>query len=326
MKPLELIYNKKILLPLGVSLIFIGLLIYTINWREAIQLFELKISWRSISLFGVLALAIVWMYGMRWNWLLDGALRAKTYLVASLLCIGGNMFLPARGGDLLRVYYSYTVSEVMPVTVFSRLLIEKIVDLLTIAMVGALSAIVLSGVGSANNNYFLCAALISLSVVLAVILLIKYGRAILLRGLRRVFSFIGHSESIERNMTHLLIDIGSKLSLALTLKPVMLTILMWLAVYVPCYILIAEMVGVNLAYYEAMLVLFAAALGLMIPAAPSGVGTFHASVVSAFLFLGRSPAEGLLVGTAIHLLFLITYATPAALLFGVWSFNREALR
>ena len=53
------------------------------------------------------------------------------------------------------------------------------------------------------------------------------------------------------------------------------------------------------------LIPFAGVLGLMLPATPSGIGTLHASVVSAFIFLGRSPAERLLMATPIHLLFFV---------------------
>jgi hypothetical protein len=60
----------------------------------------------------------------------------------------------------------------------------------------------------------------------------------------------------------------------------------------------------------------------MIPAAPSGLGTFHASVVSAFIIMDRSAAEGLLVATAIHLLFFVAYVLPAAVIYGRWRLKR----
>jgi hypothetical protein len=243
-----------------------------------------------------------------------------------VLSIGGNMFLPARGGDLLRVHYTHVAGQVSHATALSRLLIEKVVDLVTIAVVGAVALLLLHNAGDTINSYFLGASVFAVIAVTGAILLIKFGSSFLLRWLHRAFGLIRRSERIERNLTHLVLDIGQKLTLSATVKPGLLTIVMWLAVYVPSYMLIARMVGVSLAYQEAMLVLFAAALGLMIPAAPSGIGTFHASVVTAFLFLGRPSAEGLLVGTAIHFFFLIAYATPAALLSGAWFFKREAFR
>jgi hypothetical protein len=317
---------RKVVLPLLISLVFILLLFRGLDWSEVVRLFNPDISLQYVVLFMVFASTIVWMYGLRWNWLLGGALRAKTYVVASMLSMGGNMFLPARGGDLLRVHYSHIVGQVLHATALSRLLIEKIIDLYSVALVGVLALFLLNGGGGVVHNYFLGAALGGLAAVTGAVLFVKFGNAYLLRWLHRAFNLFRSSERFERNLAHLIRDIGQKLTLSLTLKPGLLTIAMWLVVYVPSYMLIARMVGVNLAYHESMLVLFAAALGLMIPAAPSGVGTFHASVVSAFIFLGRPAAEGLLVGTAIHLFFLIAYGAPAALLTGVWFFKREALR
>src|SRR4029450_11196858 len=106
------------------------------------------------------------------------------------------------------------------------------------------------------------------------------------------------------------------------LGPALLTMALWLVAYSMSYILDAGFVGVNLSYAASLLLLFAGALGLMVPAAPSGIGTFHASVVSAFLLLERSASEGLLVATVIHLLFFVAYVAPAALLYGRWRLGR----
>jgi hypothetical protein len=315
--------RRKIILPFAIGLVFLIALYKILDWREAIKLFDPNISIHSILMFAFLAATIVWMYGLRWNWLLGGVLRVKTYMVASTLCMGGNMFLPARGGDLLRVHYSHWAGRVTHAAALSRLLIEKIIDLITVAIVGVLAIFLLDSIGGTEKKYFLGTALVGFALIVGAITLVKFGNMLILRLFHLLFN---RSERIKRNLTYLIQDICQNLTFAVTFKPGLLTIVMWLAVYVPSYVLIAHMVGVNLTYPEAMFVLFAAALGLMIPAAPSGVGTFHASVVSAFLLLGRSAAEGLLVGTAIHLFFLVIYATPAVFLFGVWFFKREALR
>lgn len=321
-----LIRSKKVLLPLAVSLLFVVFLLKAIDWREAAQVFRMDMSPELLFGFVLLAFMIVLLYGYRWSLLLDRQLSGKTLLIASLLCIGGNMFLPARGGDLLRVHYSHVVSNTSHATALSRLLIEKVIDLITITSVGTLAVGWLSHTGNEINGYFFGAVAISLLAVISGVALLKYCSAFILRCLHAFFQWIRKNGNLERHVTHMIHDISERLTWDLTLKPGVLTIVMWLAVYVPSYMLIAHIVGVRLTYPEALAVLFAGALGLMIPAAPSGIGTFHASIVSAFLFLGRSATEGLLVGTAIHLLFLIAYALPAALLCGVWHFNRRALQ
>lgn len=326
MKTAGLLRSKKVLLPLAVSLLFVAFLFKAIDWREAAQVFRMDMSPDLLFGFVLLAFMIVLLYGYRWSLLLDGQLSGKTLLIASLLCLGGNMFLPARGGDLLRVHYSHIVSNTSHATALSRLLIEKVIDLITIATLGALAVIWLNRSGTEISNYFSGVAITGLLATISAVVLLKYYRAFILRCLQRLFQYLGKSGRMERHIAHMITDLSDRLTWNLTLRPGALTMIMWLAVYVPSYMLIAHIVGVRLAYSEALAVLFAGALGLMIPAAPSGIGTFHASIVSAFLFLGRSAVEGLLVGTAIHLLFLIAYALPAALLCGVWHFNRRALQ
>jgi uncharacterized membrane protein YbhN (UPF0104 family) len=316
--------SRKFLLPFGVSLLFVVFLLQAFDWRQSLEILHMDMSSRRLMGFVLMAFLIVWIYGYRWNLLLDGRLSGKSYLIASLLCIGGNMFLPARGGDLLRVHYSHIEGHISHAVALSRLIIEKIIDLITIIMAGALAVFLLSRSKEGVNNYLIDAAMVTVAVTVLGVISIKYFSDLLLKCMRRVLRFIKKSESLERHITHLIKDAAQRLTFSLTVRPGVLTLAMWLAVYAPSYMLIAHMVGVSLDYREALVVLFAAALGLMIPAAPSGIGTFHASVVSAFLFLGRPATEGLLVGTAIHLLYLIVYALPAAVMYGSWHFKRKS--
>jgi hypothetical protein len=83
------------------------------------------------------------------------------------------------------------------------------------------------------------------------------------------------------------------------------TALIWIALYIPVYLVIAAMIELPLSASEATVLLFAGALGLSIPAAPSGLGTFHAAIVSAFALLGRPTSEGLLFAVAAHGVFFV---------------------
>lgn len=235
------------------------------------------------------------------------------------------MFLPARGGDLLRVHYSHAVAKMPHAEVLSRLFIEKVIDLVTIAVVGVLASTFLTGLSiSANSSILVMFTLSALTAVLLAVIVLKYFCDSVLRWLHPIFKLIGKAAFLDRHVTHLVRDASQRLTASTMLLPGALTLIMWLSVYAPSYIFAARLVGVSLSYQESLLVLFAGALGLMLPAAPSGVGTFHSSVVSAFLLLGRSPAEGLLAGTAIHFLFFIAYALPAAFLYGRWHLSRKA--
>jgi len=98
---------------------------------------------------------------------------------------------------------------------------------------------------------------------------------------------------------------------------------MWLFLYAPSYLGIAAFIGVDTNYAKALFILFAGAIGLMIFTAPSGIGTFHASIVSAFAFMGGPALQGLLLATAIHFRFLVLCAVPASALLWLrrWRFT-----
>ena len=104
------------------------------------------------------------------------------------------------------------------------------------------------------------------------------------------------------------------------------TAMIWLLLYVLAYLLIAEFVGMSLSVSEAMALLFAAALGLAIPAAPSGLGTFHAAIVSAFVLLGRPAADGLVLAIAIHGVFFVGFCVIGAVALAIATRKLGSLR
>jgi len=234
------------------------------------------------------------------------------------------MFLPARGGDLLRVHYSHVVAKIPHAEVLSRLFVEKVIDLVTIAAVGVLASASLHETAiTAHPSILTIFTVSALTMALGAVVMIKYFGEPFLCCLQPVFRFSRKMTFFERHVTLFVRDASRNLNLRTIFLPGILTLVMWLSVYALSYVIAARFVGVTLSYQESLLVLFAGALGLMLPAAPSGIGTFHASVVSAFIFLGRSPAEGLLVATAIHLLFFVVYVIPAAFLCSRWRLTKN---
>jgi len=233
------------------------------------------------------------------------------------------MFLPVRGGDLLRVQYSQKIAEIGYASLLSRLLIEKFLDFLVIVAIGILALMHIHG-PSAFLGY--SKSLIEITFVLVtliiVTLVIKYLNVILLSWFRSVFRLAGKEDFFQRHIAQLAHDARGCLNVRNMIPPFVVTLFMWLSAYALSYILAASFVGVELSYSEALLIMAAGALGLMLPAAPSGIGTFHASIVSAFLFIGRSSTEGLLVATSIHLLFFVAFALPAALICGSWRVGK----
>ncbi|MBW9056661.1 flippase-like domain-containing protein [Rhizobium mesosinicum] len=283
-----------------------------VDVQHAIEMLSAGASPALAFIYSLFAAGIVLVYGLRWSILLDFRLKGADAALSSLIGLGGNMLLPARGGDLLRGWYSHRKASMPYSEIMSRLAVEKYVDLLTIFLIGILAGV--SSSSLAVERYMLAFSTAGFIAVLAIYFMIMFFAERFLIMSHAILDWTRAPHWIRASLDSVVRDMKIKLTFSATIIPSFLTLAMWLSLYVGSYIAIAHMVRIPLTYSEALLVLFAGALGLMIPAAPSGVGTFHASVVSAFLLLGRPASEGLVLGTAIHFLFLVTYSVPALII------------
>ena len=273
--------------------------------------------------FLFLVLLTVVLYGLRWKQLLEGAADSQTCFVATLLSLGGNMFLPARAGDLLRLHHTREHAQLAWSDLLGRLVVEKIVDLFTVAAVVMLAFFLLHvNAAALGSSAFVLGTVIAIVLIAVAVGVLKFAHQRLIALLGRVFGLLGLKVLFDRHIVRLVASIQNLLTPRLLVLPVVTTLFIWLGVYAGCYIFAGRLLGIDLAFPEALMVLSIGTLGLMLPGAPSGLGTYHASVVSAFLILGRPAAEGLLLATVIHFLFFVVLGLPVIVLYLYWHFKR----
>lgn len=311
----------------ALSALMVGFLLTAVDWGHSLVLLRDGVSPLRLLPFALLAVGIALVYGWRWRMLLGRSLAPRSALVAALLCLGGNMFLPARGGDLLRLQFSHRTAKLPHAELVSRLFLEKVVDLMTIAAVGVIAALLLRDTLTRTSALSIMTVTgTALLAALAAVVATRFFAQTLTKWLRRAFLLARKPAFFDTHVAPMILDASQRLAVATLLAPALLTMAMWLLFYATSYMAAASFVGVSLTYPEALLVLFAGALGLMVPAAPSGIGTFHASVTSAFLLLQRTAAEGLLVATVIHLLFFVVYVAPGLALYSRWQLGARRTR
>jgi uncharacterized membrane protein YbhN (UPF0104 family) len=161
---------------------------------------------------------------------------------------------------------------------------------------------------------------IALTILLvAAVILVAAGTGMLGRLLRGVSRRIGIKARYHRHLAGPIMHLRHLASPRKVLLLLTQTAFIWLVLYVAAYIALARMAGIELTVAESMVLLFAAALGLAVPAAPSGLGTFHAAVVSAFVILGRPAADGLLLAITIHVVFFLAFCLAGAIALGFAS-------
>jgi uncharacterized protein (TIRG00374 family) len=281
-----------------------------------------RIQWSMVAPFVALTGLLMFLFAYRWWLLLDCAVTFRRALTTTVVGLGANMVLPARGGDLLRAYHSAHHAGAGVHLVIARLFLEKLLDLATVLVVGT-AALILLGVHREHRAVVISALAIAAALTLG-LLLVRTHSAWLASTMRAMLSTMRLGLIYDRHLHRLLQELSEGIALRRLAGPTLVSLAMWSIAYAAAYIACAEMVGVPLTYLESLVLLVAASVGLAIPAAPSGLGTFHAAVASGFVLLGRPLSEGVLVAVAIHGCFFIIFLIPAALIYALGLGDRIA--
>lgn len=303
---------KRTIIGLIISGVFIALIFKNID-LASLTFNGVNIDFIYIFLYALTIVVIFLAASLRWHMLLANNISFYNSFFSVVLGLGGNMILPARGGDLYRVYYISRMSRIAPAEILTKLFIEKSTDAVIVSLIGIFSILNLFGLTDNSKNIW--AALLIIMFLCVAIIIIKYKGRVIEKILFELFAKLklqrffmkyieGHIEQIEQWLT-----------LRYLIAPFFVSLLLWVIAYAMAFTLISKIVGIELNYMETMFVVFIVALGMSIPAAPSGLGVIHASVMSAFLIMGKSAEQGLLLGTAIHLLQVIFFTIPALIVY-----------
>jgi len=266
-----------------------------------------RVCWGALPAVGVLLLAIVAAISWRWHSLLREALPLPRAVLVSSLGVAGNQLLPLRGGDALRVVLSARGQSAPSLHAgVSAMAMEKVFDLLAVAAFGLASASAALGTRSSEAGINVIAVAVTI-VGFAAAFLLTSRSGLLVGWVRTLARALRFSPRLYRHVfgpLHHIRQVASPIRVAVLLLQ---TGLIWIALYVLAYLAVAYVVGIPLNVSETMVLLFAGALGLAIPAAPSGLGTYHAAIVSAFVLLDRPAADGLVLAVAMHGVFFVGF-------------------
>jgi glycosyltransferase 2 family protein len=128
------------ILGIAISILALALLFSKTEWREAASRLR-ETGFRTPALLVLIYLLTYPIRAIRWQRILPpGTVTFSQSLKGIVLGFAGNNFLPARGGEFLRMEYLYRVSPHLGrLTALSSILIERILDgliLLAILIIG----------------------------------------------------------------------------------------------------------------------------------------------------------------------------------------------
>jgi uncharacterized protein (TIRG00374 family) len=268
-----------------------------------------------------------WLRGVRYQYILR-RLSVSITLVLSTACIlvsqTANLIVPARLGDLVRLFILKHEVDATYSRGLSSVVIERVFDVVMIAILGLFALPFVLDV----PDWFFQVILIPIVLGAVFVLILLLGGRIRSRNryLRMVLDLIDEMKEASLNATALLVLSASSIAI-------------WLSDIIVCLV-IAWMFGQAIPVAVVVLAIVIGNLVKAIPITPGGVGTYELSVAITLELAGISPALATLIAVIDHLVKnLVTLAggVIAVYFFGDWavtllkrvfskSLSREELR
>jgi len=276
--------------------------------------------WDPFYLVPAVAFAITgwWLRGARYRSIL-GRLGVRAGLAFSTACVlisqTANLIIPARLGDLVRIFILKHEKLAGYQTGVSSIIIERFFDILMVAVLGLLALPFIPGIPS--WVYPIIVVPLALCGVF-VLLLLALGKV---QSENRIFAI---GLSMIREMRNASLTTGSVAGLSA------LSLVIW-ATDVATTVSVARMFHTEIGLAVVILAVVVGNLAKAVPVTPGGIGTYEAALAVILVLSGIPQATATLIAVSDHLLKNIITAVGGVLsiwLLGGWVVDaiREAFR
>lgn len=313
--------------------ILIGLGCLAILLRQV----DLKQSWNALGrlngpfMLVPLAVFLVNLPLRAWRWQLIFPASSRPTLGSCLTVLGiGNManfLLPGRAGDLARCVLGGPTGSLNDGSrTLATLAVEKVLDGL------ALIGMVLFSVWALHPPQWvlelLRAAILIFGGALALLVVLRYQTRALIDFVRHAFRW-ARLASIEEKFDSLLTSFADGLSAVSSAAQLLTLLLMTAAIWITESALIwglARALGLSVTLGSAVVASAILGLGLMIPAAPGGLGTYELFGTEAFKLAGIAASSALALTLVIHAWVFVVNIVVGMFLLAVKGLSLAQLR
>ncbi|HNQ29839.1 MAG TPA: lysylphosphatidylglycerol synthase transmembrane domain-containing protein [Methanolinea sp.] len=276
-------------------------------WDDLLVALEHAV-WYYLLLASLVCLAAWWVRGLRYRSIL-ASLGIPVGVNFSTACIfvsqTANLIVPARLGDLVRIFILGHEKNAPVSKGISSLVVERVFDIVTVALLGAISLLFVLNV----PDWFYTLILLPLAagaVFFAVLL------------------FIGKFNSENRIIKTLLTIMEQIKEASLSVRAVVIlsgsSILIWLMDVMVC-VFVVMMFQEEIPFAAVVLAIVIGNLVKAVPLTPGGVGTYELALALTFTLVGVPAAEAAMIAVIDHLVKnLITLVGGIASIyyFGGW--------
>jgi uncharacterized membrane protein YbhN (UPF0104 family) len=255
-------------------------------------------------------LGSILMTSMRYAALVGPGTPVGPAFKAVMLSSGLNSILPGRIAEVIKPTYLRDHGNVPLSTGMSAVFLERVIDLVFLALFGLIGAQLLAF----KASYLSVAT--AVAAIAAVWLAIRF-RAVFFRAVERI-----PWPAVQTFLTRCLSQISVGADRTLLFKCGLYTCGVWALSYLCVVIFIAMAGRIDIGLVGSLAVLLAATAGGAIPIMPAGLGTFEAAVVFVLQRYGYAFEESLAVAFGLHMAFILPNVIGA---FIIAAFERTGI-
>jgi uncharacterized protein (TIRG00374 family) len=239
-----------------------------------------------------------------------------------LTSLAANNILPFRIGDVMRIFTYAEDLHTTPSVVMSTVLLEKLLDVFSLAVLMALS-LTLGGAGVGSPHLLL---LTEISVVVSTVgLLVMVFGANMLEPLVKKFT-ANTKRPLLLKLEHwvvMALDCMRQIGVAGTLMLIVTSLVAW-GFEVLMYVSATKAIGLETDPLGPMQATAEANLSFLVPSSPGGIGPFELACKDALLRHGVTGTAATLFGLVIHLWLLVSLTSVGGVCFLVHRQRRAA--
>jgi len=290
------------LIALAITLIFLFLAIYKIDFSDFISAFEgLNPIWALPALFFYFLSFL--FRAVRWRYMLADGKHIHLSSLFGYIVIGfmANNLLPARLGEFVRAYVTGRREQQSRSAVFASVVLERLFDGITIVIILLLLLYIEGSLGRPWLHYLSLVSSVVFAGGIVFLVMLTFMRETAVKFSAAIFSLL--PARLETLGNHILGRFLSGLSLLRNLKDLLAVTVFSFAVWgceTLVYLTYLKAFDINVPLDAALLTLVVVNLSMMIPSSPGGIGIFQFACVKALAIFGVSQGTALAFSGALH--------------------------
>jgi glycosyltransferase 2 family protein len=285
----------------AVSVVALWLVLRSVNLQETADVLRTA-DWRWIGVLAVFLCIDLAVRTLRWQRLLAPIAHVPYGHTLAYLLVGylANNILPARIGELVRSHYAGDREGISRSTTLGTIVVERVVDLVTVVGIASVAILVLSVRGIVASAVLAGAAVAGL---LAVGLAVGIA-AHRLPGAERIAAWAERYPRVRSAVARLRDGLRVAGRPRTLIEALLLSMIAWGATILG-FAAAGQSIGVQLTIGQASLLASGIALASAVPAGPASLGTFELAAVALGNAVGLDSTQSFAIGLIAHVSILV---------------------